>query len=128
MHAAAWVDPGGTICAAREDAGRHVALDKLIGHGLRAGLDPASAAILMSSRCSYELVQKTVRLGAPLLITVSAATDLAVQLASTAGLSLIALARRDAVQVMHDPAGVYGPTTTASDNPKQIHSRRTQFK
>ena len=108
MHAATWVDPNGAICAAREDAGRHVALDKLIGHGLRIGLNPADAAILMSSRCSYELVQKTVRLGAPLLITVSAATDLAVQLAATAGLTLIALARPDTVQVMHDPAGVYG--------------------
>lgn len=105
MHAAAFCDEDGRIVAAREDIGRHNALDKLIGHLSREGIDPASGFILLSARCSYELVEKTVRARCPALVTISAASGLAVDRARAANLTLVSLARPDAALVMHDPYG-----------------------
>ncbi|MCH2487811.1 MAG: formate dehydrogenase accessory sulfurtransferase FdhD [Erythrobacter sp.] len=107
MHGAAWCAPDGSILAAREDIGRHNALDKLVGHMVRERHDPASGFVLLSARCSYELVEKTVRARIPALVTISAASDLAVRRAKEARLTLVSLARADGALVMSDPHGVF---------------------
>ncbi|MFV0491554.1 MAG: formate dehydrogenase accessory sulfurtransferase FdhD [Pseudorhodobacter sp.] len=91
-HCAAFWNEG-RIIAAREDIGRHNALDKLCGHLIRSGINPAKGAILLTSRLSIDLVQKAARLGAPVMIAVSAPTAAAVDLAQSLGITLIGNAR-----------------------------------
>lgn len=97
VHAAALVDAEGAIRLAREDVGRHNAFDKLIGAMRRAGQSWEGGFALLSSRCSYELVEKAALADCPLLVTVSAPTRLAVERARQAGLALRVLARADAM-------------------------------
>jgi FdhD protein len=97
VHAAARCTRDGSMVDVREDVGRHNAFDKLIGAMIRAGQSWDGGFALLTSRCSYELVEKAALSGCPMLATISAPTDLAVRRAAEAGLALRVLARRDAL-------------------------------
>lgn len=97
VHAAALCSADGTMRMVREDVGRHNAFDKLIGAMLRNGLEWEGGFALLSSRCSYELVEKAALAGAPMLVTISAPTSLALDAARQAHLPLVVLARADAM-------------------------------
>ena len=94
MHAAGIATAAGELLAVREDVGRHNAADKVIGWAAREGLLPLRGHVLVvSARASFELVQKAVMAGAPMLVAVSAPTSLAVDLAAAEGLTLVAFTR-----------------------------------
>ncbi|HHR5883251.1 TPA: formate dehydrogenase accessory sulfurtransferase FdhD [Providencia alcalifaciens] len=103
-HAAAWISPEGRLVGGCEDVGRHVALDKLLG--MKSRSDWQQGAILVSSRASYEMVQKAASCGAEILFAVSAATSLAIEVAEKANLTLVGFCRQGKATVFTHPSRV----------------------
>jgi FdhD protein len=109
LHATGLFDPDGAGLLAREDVGRHNAMDKVIGHALMQGWLPLSDRLLcVSGRLSFELVQKAAVAGAPILVGVGAPSSLAVALADDRGMTLCGFARGSRVNIYTHPERVAG--------------------
>ncbi len=103
LHAAAWVRQSGEVVHVQEDVGRHNALDKLIGTLAYGGVDVNQGYVIVTSRASYEMVQKAASFGISLLASISAPTGLAIDLARETGLTLIGFARKNSHVVYANP-------------------------